>query len=65
MSLLGKRAVSLDLDGPGRIAVGGEIPVERNKIGVLGCPTCSVTSPRRSRTSISTNSPNRSTQWGR
>ncbi len=31
MSLLGKRAVSLDLDGPGRIAVGGEIPVERTR----------------------------------
>ncbi|WP_305220177.1 hypothetical protein, partial [Klebsiella pneumoniae] len=31
MSLLGKRAVSLDLDGPGRIAVGSEIPVERTR----------------------------------
>ncbi|MDV6274945.1 MCE family protein [Rhodococcus erythropolis] len=31
MSLLGKRAVSLDVDGAGRIAVGGEIPVERTR----------------------------------
>lgn len=31
MSLLGKRAVTLDLEGDGRIAVGGQIPVERTR----------------------------------
>ncbi|KJF19707.1 UNVERIFIED_ORG: phospholipid/cholesterol/gamma-HCH transport system substrate-binding protein [Nocardia globerula] len=31
MSLLGKRALSLDLDGSGRIPVGGQIPLERTR----------------------------------
>ncbi|MFD4292822.1 MCE family protein [Rhodococcus sp. NPDC058505] len=31
MSLLGKRAVTLDLDGAGRIPVGGEIPLDRTR----------------------------------
>lgn len=31
MSLLGKRAVSLDLEGDGRIPVGGQIPLQRTR----------------------------------